>query len=161
MFKAKACATSVFIATLTCSSVSAPSALAEGPVTAVPFTLFVPLEHEPMVSEACGFDVQVTVSGQGMERTLEPAPGGLRYFATLQSVITFSSADGQITFQERGQERAVENADGSFTFSYIGRFFGNDSIGRQATMFSETGPRPTLNGKTVDLDRICEALSAP
>lgn len=72
--------------------------------------------------------------------------------------MTFIAGGNTVTFHERGQERAVENSDGTFSFSVIGRFFGADVIGR-LVVDAQTGEIISQMGTTVDTARLCAALS--
>lgn len=140
-------------------SVLSPGAAASAasPVTAEPFS-FEFSEQDALMTEACGFPVQVTISAAGIDRYFDPRPGGLGFLGTLRYDIAFSAGANQITFRERGQERAVENPDGTFSFSYSGRFFGQDVVGRLVVnAFTEEVISQTVT--TVDYGRLCAALA--
>ena len=134
------------------------SAWAAGPVTPEPFS-FQFTEQDELLTTTCGFPVQVTIIAAGTELNFDPYPGGLGYLSTIRSNITFSNGENTVTFHERGQERAVENPDGTFTFFTTGRWLGADVIGRLAVNIS-TGEFISVTGTTVDFERICAALSA-
>jgi len=110
------------------------------------------------MTEQCGFPVQATVAATGIDRYFDPRPGGLGYLGTQQTNIIFTANGQTVTFRERGQERAVENSDGTFTFFVTGRFFGFDSVGR-LVIDAQTGEIISRAGIFADYDRICAALS--
>ena len=145
-------------ATIAFLSVGGMSASAAGPITSEPFS-FQFTEQDELLTTTCGFPVQATVTATGIDRYFDPRPGGLAYLGTQQTDITFSAGESSVTFRERGQERAAENPDGSFTFFVTGRFLGADSIGRLAVNTS-TDEIISQTGTTVDFQRICAALSS-
>jgi hypothetical protein len=143
-------------AALALASVGGGSAAAGGPVTAEPFfSEFT--EQDALMTEKCGFPVQATVVSTGIDRFFDPRPGGLGYLGTQRTNITFSANGQTVTFVERGQERAVENSDGTFTFFVIGRFFGDNSVGR-LVIDPQTEEIISRSGTLVDYERICAAL---
>lgn len=145
-------------ATLALLGAGGAPAWAGGPVTSEPFSFQI-TDKDEILTATCGFPVEATVIAEGIDRYFDPRPGGLAYLSTLRANITFSAGANTVTFRERGQERAVENSDGSFSFSITGRFFGDDVIGR-LVVNPETGEVVSQVGTTVDTARLCAALSA-
>ena len=141
-----------------CLSAGGASTWAAGPVTSEPFS-FQFTEQDELLTTTCGFPVQATVAATGIDRYFEPRPGGLAYLGTQQSNITFSARGNTVVFRERGQERAVENPDGTFTFLVTGRFLGANSIGR-LTVNTSTDEILSQTGTSVDFARICAILSS-
>lgn len=144
-------------ATLAAVGASGAPAWADGPVTAEHFSFQI-TDRDDILTAACGFPVDATVVAEGIDRYFDPRPGGLTYLGTQRSEVTFSAGGNTVTFHERGQERAVENSDGTFSFSVIGRFFGADVIGR-LVVDAQTGEIISQMGTTVDTARLCAALS--
>jgi hypothetical protein len=116
-------------------------------------------EQDALMTESCGFPVDVHIVANGLDRTFQSQPGGMRYLGTIRADITFSANGNAVTFRERGQERAVVQRDGSFTFSYTGRFFGDNIIGR-LVYNGETGEIESQTGTTVDRSRLCSTLAS-
>lgn len=133
------------------------AASADSPVTLEPYE-FEFSEQDALMTQACGFPVQVTVLATGIDRSFDPRPGGLAYLGTQRTDIKFSVGDNTVTFRERGQERAVANPDGTVSFSYTGRFFGQDVVGR-LVIDPVTEEIISRTGTSVDYGRLCAALS--
>ena len=114
-------------------------------------------EQDALMTEACGFPVDVHIVANGLDRTFQSQPGGMRYLGTIRADITFRANGNTVTFRERGQERAVVQRDGSFTFSYTGRFFGDNVIGR-LVYDGVTGDVVSRTGTTTDRVRLCSIL---
>jgi hypothetical protein len=94
-----------------------------------------------------------------MDRSFANRPGGLVYLGTVRTEIVLGSGTNTVTFHERVQEQARATRNGTFTFSYTGRSFGTDSIGRVVFDLG-TGDIVFLSGKNVSYDALCTALSA-
>jgi len=143
---------------LALAAATGPAASADSPVLLEPFS-FEFTEQDALMTEACGFPVQVTVVASGIDRSYEQWPGGLVYLGTVREEITFSVGTNTVTFHERVQEQARANSDGTFAFSVTGRSFGTDSIRRY--VFDPFTQEPIfLAGRNVDYDALCAALSA-
>jgi hypothetical protein len=143
---------------LALAAATGPAASADSPVVLEPFS-FQFSEQDALMTEACGFPVQVTIVVSGIDRTFDPWPGGLAFLGTAQEEITFSVGTKTVTFHERAQEQVRANRDGTFSFAVTGRSFGTDSIGRY--IFDPfSGETTFLAGKNVDYDALCAALSA-
>ena len=78
---------------------------------------------------------------------------------TVRTEVILSAGANTVTFHERVQEQARANRDGTFTFSYTGRSFGTDSIGRFVFNLS-TAETVSISGTNVDYEALCAALSA-
>ena len=143
---------------LALAAATGPAASADSPVLLQPFS-FEFSEQDALMTDACGFPVQVTVVASGIDRFFERWPGGLAYLGTVRTEIIFSAGTNTVTFHERVQEAARATGDGTFTYSYTGRSFGTDSIGRFVFDLN-TGETLFITGKNVDYDALCEALSA-
>ena len=142
-------------AALTFAALSATPAVAAGPILE-PFSFEIS-EQDALMTEACGFPVDVVITAEGIDRTFASQPGGMAYLGTLRSDIAFTAGDWSVTFRERGQERAVANADGTYEFSFSGRFFGQSSVGR-LVIDPVTEQVLSRSGTFVDYERLCQAL---
>lgn len=135
-----------------------PSAAADRPVLIEPFS-FEFSEQDALMTQACGFPVQVTIVATGIDRTFTSGPGGLAYLGTVRTEVILSVGDTTVTFHERAQEQARDAGDGTYTFSYTGRSFGTGTIGRLVVDLV-TGEMVFTAGRGVDYAALCAALSA-
>ena len=143
---------------LALAAATCPTASADSPVLLEPFS-FQFSEQDALMTDACGFPVQATIVASGIDRSFEQRPGGLIYLGTVRTEVILSAGANTVTFHERVQEQARANRDGTFTFSYTGRSFGTDSIGRFVFDLS-TAETVSISGTNVDYEALCAALSA-
>jgi hypothetical protein len=118
--------------------------------------------HDQILSPACGFDVNATVSIRGVDITFDRGqPSGLLFLSTFRNQVTFSANGQSVVFIERGHE-SVRLQNGVIVDAISGRNFGLGTIGRFVFRLDPETLEvisTSATGRPVDLARLCAALS--